>query len=358
MDVYITNIWLPLADSIDNLEDEKYLLELLNNDTIDYDNKIAVIEKTHTKITDLTTVSSHEIDQELLVANKALVSWENLTHYYHENSDEFDDNLINFISDGGNSQELKKKKLDTSESNKVEAQKIAKAVISEQGIPDDAYGEIIDGIPYYYKDLNFADHLSIEKLRILVIKGKFDVTAKNFDRLKEKSSGLHILLLEKNPGKVLEKLDEFEFSEDDIIKVINSNKFTSAQKNTVFHILSDDVITGNNDLLASLGEASHNSDEIVLSSDVRKAILCTANLNSIKKIGIYLKGKDDINKVEFFDIISTWASPFNEIQPNGKQTIIHESELYWLFAKTIFAKGYIYEPKKDKKGIRIRNLKP
>lgn len=355
LDEYIENIWLPLADAIDNLEDEKYLLELLNNDTIDNDNKIAVIEKVHTKITDLKTVGSHDIDQELLKANKAVASWENLVHYLDENSDEFDDILISFVSDDGNAQELKKKKLNTSESNKETAEKIASAVISQQEIQDDAYAEILDGIPYQYNNLNFVDGLSIEKVRILVTKGKFGVTVENFDRLKAKTNDLHILLLERDPGKVVSDLAPFNIDENDALFILNSLKFSTAQKNTVVNHLPLETIKANTTLVVKIGTLITSVKDFAVAHEVLTYIL------SVVKVEIALaalnKHFNDFSTGEIEEFISSWPNPYNEIITKGKRPWLSGGPVHTAFVQNLLKAQMISKFKDEKDGIRISTFR-
>lgn len=351
LDEYIANIWLPLTEANDNNEDEKYLLELLNNDSIDYDNKVVLIEKTKTKITELKAIKSHDLGQELLIANKAVASWENLTHYLGENSNEFDDILISFVSDDDNAKELKKKRLNTSESNKEAAEKIAKAVISQKEIPDNVYCEIMDGIPYYYTNLNFIDHLSIEKVRILVLKGKFGVTVVNFNRLKERNSDLHMLLLERDPGKVISDLALFNIDENDALSILNSTKFSTVQKNTVVNYLPLETIKLNMPLVAKIGTLIANVKDFAVAHEVVAYILGTVNVDTAMPVLNKHFGDFSVGEIESF--ISSWPNPYKGITIKGKRPWLAGGPLHWEFVQKLLKAQIISKAKDEKGGIRI-----
>lgn len=355
LDEYISNIWLPLAEQEENHEDEKYLLELLNNDTIDDDNKIAIIQITHTKITELKAIKTHDIDQELLVANKAEASWENVIQYYDENSDEFDDILINFISDESNAQALKKSKLNTSEGHREAAEKITKAVIINQEIPDGAYAEILDGIPYHYRDLNFIDHLSIEKVRILVVKGKFGVTTANYDRLKAKFSDLHIILLEREPGKVVSDLDSFDIDGQDAFNILNSTKFSLVQKNAVVNHLSLETIKSNIALVVEIGTLVAREKDFAVAHEVVAYIMGAVKV----EIGLPVINKHfgDFSVTEIERFIRSWPYPYKEIAINGKRPWLAGGATHTKFVQNLVNARMISKAKEEKGGIRISTFK-
>lgn len=348
---YIANIWLPLEQN--KHEEEKYLLELLNNETINDETKIEIIEKTETKINDLETIKNHDVDQELLFANKVVASWDNLIHYLSENSDEFDDIIIGFISLEENANELAKNRLNIVDpkQGKDVVQKIAKAFISQHNIPYKSYSKILDGIPYYYNNLNFVDQLSKDKIQLLVEKGKFGVNETNFNYLKEKFNGLQISLIERIPSRVISNLDAYNLDTDDAVMILSSSKFTVNQKNTIVNNIPETSVLADKSLISIIEKQIINEKDFIVSKEIVSYIVSSASID----IALPVLNKNFINfsASEIKTIIGSWPHPYSEITSKGKRPRISGTSLHWEFIKKLHHAGIISKARDEKGDIRI-----
>lgn len=355
LSTYITNVWLKL--NANKKEKPEFLVNIFNNIKLSLDLKQKVAEINETKIRDVKEIEEIEVLQIIMDANKIAATWDNLFTYYKLAGDEFDDHIIAFLNNSISSSPLALSQLGYKKGDsedKASAVKFAKDFILSNEIDNGVYNRLITRMPFTYNSGLPFENLSLEKtgslLKIL------NVTKENYDLLREHHAYFHIDLLGKDENEVLSNLSNFEMDSDDIAKILDSPQFSVSTKYNILQELSDEDIMENNELLENIGKIVATDNEMKVSKEVLTAIF-QSDLTTRQKVTLYLKTGKQYTKSEFYELMTYLDQNFNEIRQNGKHLFIQDNQEYWEFASTIYARKYIYEPKREKKGIRIRNLK-
>jgi len=226
---YIQNVFLKIETNTQ--ESEETLIELLKHATISSENKIAIIQKEEIKIIDISKVSEDKtIWKELLKANKIEPNWDNLLYYYQQ-SDEFDDVLIDFFNQEENYIELSKRKLKNEEIFGEEIlKKFTREILLSNAILDKAYELLVKGVWYWnYKSLAFDD-LSMYKIEVLLKNKIIGLTPSNYLKLKAYLPNQAIILLEKFKTDFFEKIEDFTLNDNDYLEMMKSSEFSMDEK--------------------------------------------------------------------------------------------------------------------------------
>ena len=101
---YIGNVFLQIETNTQ--EDEKYIVDLLNNEDLEIENKQSIIEKEEAKISDISEVKDKELWEFIFEKNKITASWKNILNYYQYKEQNLDEIIIDFISSEENYKQL------------------------------------------------------------------------------------------------------------------------------------------------------------------------------------------------------------------------------------------------------------
>lgn len=351
---YLKNVWLKLEG--DKQEDPEYFWYVIDKEGLPDELKRSVLDRNQPKFENFDEFLFTTSMQLLLETNKIEPTWANLLRYYTEESNILGEYLVSFINDVDNAKALSMHRFEYNkedEEEKKSADEFSKQLILCPDINDSIYGQLITKLPWIYGNLDFSS-LSEEKVKMVI--SILMVTKANYNRLRENFTPLHIGLLEKGVKTVIEKLDDFDMDAEDVSRILVSPKFKVEEKNIILHKLSDNAIIANKDLLNKVGVIASVNSAMIISKEVITVIL-KSDLDILNKVALYNKQSVLFSGSEFFDLMEYFGKGFNEIKQNGKQTVIPETEQNWELAIAIYKQGYTFEPKKDKRGIRIRNKK-
>lgn len=351
--LYLENIWFVQDGPI--TEDPSYLQFIINQSVIPIETKEQILEQNISPFPNLKEIYGLELKQLILEKNRIKPTWSNLLNYFAENEKVFDAILINYINNVENAKTLISQDLEAGEDDdeKKLTNNFSRSLMLCSDISDDYYSKLIDKMPYHHIDLDFTQ-LNEKKVERLV--NNLSIEKANYDRLREKFSPLHINLLERSPKSIIEKPTDFEIDTEDVIKILRSTKFNVVEKNKILHTLSEEEIIADKSLINIIGVIASVNDGITISRELLTVIL-KSDLSILNKIPLYNKYQSLYAKDEFFELMQYFGKDFKDIIPNGKQTVIPDSQQNWTFARLIYVKGYTHEPKPDKRGIRIRNVK-
>ena len=230
---YIREVWLQTETPIH--EEEKYYLELLNNDSIDEKQKFSIVEHADTHIMDLSKLEP-VLWEEHMLAKRVEPIWLNVLRYFYELAGgEVDETLTDYLNDevvysmlATESYIVDEEDFDADQTNTFFA-----AITKSEDITEDA-------LEYYYKSFETCwnnldiSNLTPERALFLVEVGFLCVQAGNYTNLKSISSNAnlapHIRLLEKDFSKVLLKFDEYDVDCVDIKNILESNNIDEKLK--------------------------------------------------------------------------------------------------------------------------------
>ena len=164
------------------------IVELLNNETVDQNQKQAYVERLTTKVDRIEAVTSSNDQKMLVIHKKADYSVENVLYYFKRYG--MTEELITFI----NSDTLPLDYIDNADDACVE--KFLDKCIREETIEDEKYRQIMENICNKMQEFSVED-LSDDKVKILVDLGLIEMNSSNlkFMRITYPASVLHFIRL-------------------------------------------------------------------------------------------------------------------------------------------------------------------
>lgn len=307
IDYYIENIYLKASDNVN--EKEEFLITLLNNNNIKFENKESIIIKTKTKITKLSTIKDSRLFSILLENNNVFASWENLLLEFNNpievdddnNSEsEISDSIIGFINQIKNAEELSLVKIPKEVNSKNVYGQFWRKLIQKEEIVDQSYDLITKSNPWWYSDLNFEE-ISENKIKSLIHNNCINPIIESFNLIKEKSDGLNIYLFEKRKNDYFKILDQLTFDSKDLELILESSALTNFEKIKILNNCSEITIVTNRNLnLLSSILIAENS--ISVSDNVLKEILLNDFVPVKERISLFVRNssKYDVSFIESF----------------------------------------------------------
>ncbi|WP_313419906.1 YobI family P-loop NTPase [Sphingobacterium multivorum] len=329
IDSYVENVYLKLEDN--NFEEEEYLNNLLNNKNLHGKLKSRIIQKVETIVQDLDKINELEIKAQLLTHNRVAPKWSNVTNYYTVSGNTINENLIIFLEFEIVREHLSKVRL-LKEDEDFEIN-----LIKAEELSDNTYNDLLDSIYHTWNRIDFQ-HLSEEKA-IALLKKKLNVTKDNYDLLREHFPNNHITLIEKNFGKFIENIDDFETDTDDVILLLKSDKITDDNKFQYISKLDENVIADNKEISGIVGKAIlRKSSAIPLNVETLKTIVSNSHSeeNKIKLLNLYF---DNLSEEAVIRTLSDiWG--YDKLFKNGKPTYT-KNEYNGILLGKLKAKGLI-----------------
>lgn len=346
IDDYIENVYLKIPANVN--EKEEYLIVLLNNESIEFDNKESVILQIETKITKLSTIEDSGLYSILLENNKLFPSWENLLFDYNSQTvegeeekteSEISESSIGFINRIQNAEELAKFKI-PKEVNAVNLYgKFWEKLLQKDNIEDQSYDLITKCSPWCYSDLSF-EQISDNKITSLINNNCVNPTIESFNSLKEKSDKLNIYLFEKRKNDYFKILDQLTFDNEDLELILKSSILTNYEKLKILNNCSEEtVITNNNLKLLSSILLLDNS--FVVSDAVLSSILTNSNVPVSERINLFVKNsiKYDLSFIESF--LKSLGGDYPSITDTSKRAKVLKKDFNIQLLNVLVSKQYI-----------------
>lgn len=351
---YVENVHLKIESNVN--EDEETFIELLNNKELNEENKIKIIEKTETKITNIESISDIDIQSSLIENNNIIAKWKNLLTEFN-NQEEITESIIDFINIKENAEELSKKKIPT----KVEEKNIYgvfwKTLIEQNTIENESYDLILKSNPWWYEDLELAS-LSQEKTKLLIEKNIIQPTIKSFDLIKESHPELTIKLIEKHTKKYIEIIDELSLDSSDISLILKSTKLSESEKNKFVNSCSEDELISNVESLKLINQILIKSNSTFqVSSTLIEEILLNENLSSKEKIKLFNINPTVLPNEKYDEFIKSLDRKYREIANRDKIPTVENNRLNQDFLQNLVEFNYISSYTINKKGLLRVNHK-
>lgn len=309
---YIENIFLQIETNIK--EDEKYIIELLNNEDLEFENKKSIIEKEEAKISDISQIENQELWEVLFDKNKVTAIWKNILNYYKYKEQKLDEIIIDFISIEENYQELSINKIYNKEFEEEVIKNLASDLISFNELNDESYSYITKSL---YQYVSFYTELTNEKIDILLKNNKLSLTQENIDYLKKYYSNKQIVLFENFKKEFLEKYDEFKLDENDYVGILKSNNFTIDEKLTI--IDKFDLSVFNNEVFTNKVIDFYLKNNIKISNEAFFKLFDLADF----KNGLELLANQipKLEKDKIPDLLLQFKSPYSELNEKSAKLL-------------------------------------
>jgi hypothetical protein len=258
INTYVKNVYLKLEQNI--FEEEESLINVLNHKELDFKLKCDIIEKVETKISDISNIKSKTLKGVLLDENKVSPKWSNVVDYYIDCDKTIDEDLIRYLNFDNVYDDLSNEKM-IFESESFDYPSFRENLLLCNELSYHSYSNILKKSIYTRKILLF-ENLDVDKADYLT-KYILNTTKSNYVLLREHFPNNHIELVEKDFNKFLEKIDDFETDEEDVLKLLNSEKINISNKFEYISKLSKQIIIDNDDIAKKVGEIIVSKCEII-----------------------------------------------------------------------------------------------
>lgn len=315
INTYVENVYLKLENNVN--EDEESLKMLLNNEDLDIKLKFKIIEKLNTKILDLSSLKEKEVKEKLLINNKVVPKWNNVIDYYKESEDKIDNSLVSYLNLEEIGNELSKQKLSK------EDESFEKSLMLCNEISDENYDKFLNSCYFGWNKLDFKE-LRTNKVVSLTNK-RLTTTKSNYDLLRELFKNNHIKLLERNFNAVLEKLEDFECDENDMVLILRSDKISLNNKILYVSKLEEQIIIDSKKISELVGRLIlQKGAKISLESNTLTSIVKSTDSieDSVKLTNLYL---DSLNNPDLIEVVKSIGYIYRELfvkqhKPTFKKT--------------------------------------
>lgn len=348
---YIENVFLKIDTNTQ--ESEETIIEILNNPKLDDNLKYSIIKKIETIIIDIDRITDIPLWEELIKYNKVAPSWDNAFKYFRE--DDADNNLLlTFLNIEKNSESISKIRCDKSYSdkNKFFTHGLLRLIIQTNSFSNNSYENIIKNLEWWYNDLDIKG-LDKDKISLLIKYNRFQFNKESFNLLKEHTNNLHIELLVKNKTNLLDNFEEFDFTTDDIFKILEIND--SVISNTIKKALTEKInykqISNKN-----IANMIYKYTDKSISKPFEYVENMLNHLESIEsKINLLVEQNNNLNDEEFIKLIGLLPEKYSKIKNHkGKQTILKNNYYNQKFIEILKQRKLITSSKSDKEdSIRL-----
>lgn len=205
------------------LDTQEAALKLINNNNIDMTSKKEYIILLDTELILLEDVEDKELWRYILQNRKVNYSIENILHYYFATDNRLDEILIDFINSDKIKSEFSKEYIDE-QFGEGSAQSIFESIAVCEEIEKENYKTILGKLKYIYPaPVTEIQHLSEERIEILVKLDKFKVTSPNIEFLQENHKNLLLIFIEKNIEDYVDNIEDLpKLKKDELITLLSS----------------------------------------------------------------------------------------------------------------------------------------
>lgn len=354
---YIENVFLNIDTNVE--EDEKTVIDLLNNSDIDDAFKAKIIQKEESKIFDINSIENQELWHILLEENKLVANWDNLLYYYTNNENDFNVKLIDFLNIEENYKVLANLRINNEKDFEKDTilESFNKEIMLSNQISDNAYEYLIKSVWFWkYPQLDI-EHLSSRKIELMLEHTKFKFNNENFKNLKEKFNPLHIILIENNIDDLIENYEAFGFDTNDIIKLLESTKILPKIKKEIIEKMDYNLIS--TPKIAKLIYSNIDKTIIKPYEYIKNMILQLESLEF--KVNLLVEQQSELNDEELIGMLELMPEEYSKIAKlDGKHTVIVETDYNKTFIKLLYSREFITKDKPEKKNqirLIIKNRK-
>lgn len=346
---YVKNTYLKTEKDL--LEKEQILVEyLLNNALLSIDLKIQIINKTKTVFTNLNEVENFELKKKIIESNKVAPTWENIYFYLNDLDDEtyIDSTLIEFYNNEENSKILSEQALETQEENlETFYMSMRYANLKCDELTTESYSNLLLSNKKVYDKLDF-EHLSKEKIQLLLDKLKLNYTVENYRNLKNSFvNNEHITFLEKHQNTFIQKVSLIDLDTEDYTLLLISKNFKDSNKLQLIKNISEDALSSSSELSKAVLELILEHHCLELNFEAIQSIF-SHTINTELKIKLLLLYKSQISKDNVLILISLLPYNYEKITTKS-QTTIPITETNTLFKQMLQEMDIVGEAPRNKK---------
>src|SRR5690606_13739177 len=317
--------------------DSKVLIELLNHPEIESKNIINIIDLTNTQIDDVAKIENN-IDlilESILEKFKMRPNWENVINIFDKGEGLLKP-LIAYFNNSNTAEALSGRVY--SNTNEEDLFKNWFLLLDE--IDDSLYIQYLDSFAEKYSIENLQN-LSKEKINGLVQKEKLVFTSKDFLKIKEAFSPLHIDYAINCIDDFIEEFNNIDILEKDISLLWTNERLKAPLKFKILELFAANNEITDVDLLTLIGELYLNHPQHKLSSKIIAQILLESNLQEDHKIELFLNERTLFDKQFITDFLSALGGKFKDLTQKGPMPTFENSKISKEFFDYLKSVNYV-----------------
>ncbi|MFW0702099.1 hypothetical protein ACN09M_03650 [Aliarcobacter butzleri] len=343
---YIENVFLQIETNTQ--EDEEYIMELLNNEDLEFENKQSIIKKEETIILNISKIEDKELWEFLFRENKITANWKNILYYYQYKEQQLNEIIIDFISNKENYKQLSNNMIYNEEEFEEKViENLSLHLITFNELNDECYSYITKSL---YRYSNLLTKLTNEKIDILLKNNKLGLTQENINYLKEHYSNKQIVLFENLKEDLLKEDNKFTLDENDYIEIFKSTKFSIDEKMTIINKL-DLNIFDNEDIL-KLVINIYLEGNIEIPNELLSKLFDKVSLEDSLKL--LIKQIPKLEEEQIKRLLVRFAEPYDKLSEQlGESFEFENTEINKNLLTALKNKGIIKNMKLKKKEIVV-----
>lgn len=310
---YIEKVYLNLEK--EQNEKEEYYIQILNNECIEEEQKIKIIKKVITKISQVEKIENTIIQEELFKNSKVVPNWANVITFYKNSEDNINESLVEYLEKDEIRTELSKEKIEEDESD------FEYSLLVCNELSNDTYRELLKSCSsdYFNGDIDFS---SLEGKKV-------------------------IILIENDFQRFIKNIDKFTLERDEDVILLNSQVLTIENKfNYINHITNkylQDI-----EILAMIGSIIIEKSEQNKFDYTTIAPLIDSQKQIKHKIELIKIYRDKLTDDELITQVSLLGDNYNNIF-DGKRPKFEKTESNQLLFNLLEKRNLIHSPREDKK---------
>lgn len=352
IEAYINSVYLKIETNIE--EPIEFYLKILNNEILDIDLKEKIINHVNTKIIDIKTISDTGLWNTLFKYSKVTPSWVNILASFESEEIGFSEDLIGFLNIIYNAEQLSKIKMPTKVNDINIFGDLALSIIAETEITDESYNLITISIPWCYSDLDYGN-ITEKRVKILINNNKINPTIESFNKIKESHEGLNIHLLEKFPGKYIEKIDELEINDHDLELILKSSSLSISEKKVLFNNCDEETINSNDKVLLLLSDFLIQKIDFNIKNSTIKKILLSVFIAKYNRIKIFNQNLSIVDSEFIKSFIGTLGNEYYDIIGYDRKATLTDNSLNKEFLENLVSIQFLSSFSETKKGLRVNH---
>jgi hypothetical protein len=341
INTYVERILLEIKDNTSE-DIESYIL-LLNNSDLELELKEKLIQKTGTVINDINTVNGIEESHLLFKNSKVAPTWENIQCVFSKDNDNLTESTILFLNNEDNATELSKRSMptDTNKDGIEIYDKLCNAIIHGKYIKDNSYELLLCSIPWCYATFDYK-LISKERMKVLIEKNIVNTVIEGYNFLLQNFKGLNVQLIEKDPDKFIEHLDQIELDLPDMELLLRSSKISKEIKFKFINSVEETVI-GNSDNNARfvLDNILLDPNKYSVSDSLKYNLIVMKELSKTERIKLFIQIQDLLDNEKTETFLISLGNPYEEIPNHKKTPLINRDELNENLMDILKQKGII-----------------
>lgn len=329
-------------------EPEDIFLYLLNNSEIFFSQKVEIIKKNKTKISNIIDIVDEELWTTALEENKIVPTWDSLLSYYEYKGDIFSEQIVNFINQKENSEILAQQKINSCDfysSFKEIAEDFETDLLSSDEIADTNYKSIQKFSTRSYTTFDISN-LSHEKILTLLKNNRLTFNQENIENICSNAPSLTIIFIEINFNTFLENTaGQILLNAPELTQTLKLNIFTTEDKIKIIERDCLDFIPISDELRNSIIDI-YNKSQTEIPSDFFEAIFIHTQSNKTK-LDLLIHQLSYLDQPKITKYLNLLEPPYDSITREGRHTL-PSSPINNLLAEKLYQKSYIYKPSATK----------